>query len=554
MDVAGDLCNHLKTNLLYPGDISTQDLSQVLQGVAKPIFQFLMKHTKSSSDAKTIRANSMLNSVNNIRSSKQIDTSNSQKILSQISANQEVINKLKSEINLKRAKRSILQAYVYKNDRLREKIAKSKEILEALNNQKSSPENIKINEELLSQAADRLLYLSTTKAKPLDIPVNAIKGILDSLGIDLETTAVFSHLISENKFAFTELYSMINNFHPENEIRTIGVKLIKIGDHFQVENIDTSLLIDKLAAKIAKERESTWEAFNDCENMLHYTKNLRKNFISLFERKESYSSAKLKEFHKLEIELQSKKAQVNSLQNSMRELIQKKEDLSQKIILLQRQKQKGEKEGKTSLSLQVSAIVERNSSLRRDLGKYKLRIDEFMQNHILAIRNDIPELLKPLLTCISRECSEFAKIQNYLVPLNIPNHPSTSGPEATISSQLRTPITNRQLKRVFEACHTELYQSEKNLIENIKNALKHPSEIQLEVPEIIAIKDEDKTRRERLRLVELKLHDEEKELNNLEHNVLPIWKEQPTQHCIPWKRDAAGLNISEALELWKYKY
>jgi len=32
---------------------------------------------------------------------------------------------------------------------------------------------------------------------------------------------------------------------------------------------------------------------------------------------------------------------------------------------------------------------------------------------------------------------------------------------------------------------------------------------------------------------------------------LEIWVKQPAQHFIPWRKDHFGLNISEALELWK---
>jgi hypothetical protein len=32
---------------------------------------------------------------------------------------------------------------------------------------------------------------------------------------------------------------------------------------------------------------------------------------------------------------------------------------------------------------------------------------------------------------------------------------------------------------------------------------------------------------------------------------LDIWKTQPGQFLIPWRKDHYGLNISEALELWK---
>lgn len=240
--------------------------------------------------------------------------------------------------------------------------------------------------------------------------------------------------------------------------------------------------------------------------MLNYTKELRKNFSALFERKEIYSSSKLKDFHKLEIELRSKKGQVNAMQTSIRELIQKKEDLSQKIMLLQRQQQKG-KSDKTSISLQVATIVERNSSLRRDLGKYKLRIDEFMQNHILAIRNEVPELLKPLLTSISREGTEFSKIQHLLLPLNIPHR---LRPEQCLSQPMRSPVTHKQLRRVFEALYVGLHQSEHCLIDQIRLKTVCPDIIEKTVPKSLMLKEDDKEKRDRLRMIDVKTKDEDK--------------------------------------------
>lgn len=232
-------------------------MSQVFQGVAKPVFQFLLNHTKSYQDSKTIRANILLNQTNDTNKNRPNDASNSQKILNQVTSNQEIILKLQSEINLKRARRSILKAYEYKIHKIQANFDQLKNNLENLKEIRNRPKSESINSQLISQLADRLLYLSTQKSKPLDIPVNAIKGILESLGLSFDASSLFAYLIRENTDAHQSIENTVNNFHPEIEMKSLGVNLKRVGEYFQVEDIDTSLIIDKLSAKVSRERDIT---------------------------------------------------------------------------------------------------------------------------------------------------------------------------------------------------------------------------------------------------------------------------------------------------------
>lgn len=93
-----------------------------------------------------------------------------------------------------------------------------------------------------------------------------------------------------------------------------------------------------------------------------------------------------------------------------------------------------------------------NTNLRRNLTKYKLRIEKFMQEHIVSLRTNLPDLLKPLFTCVIKETQEFLQASDFLKPLNVPN---PSLPETTVSS-IPSP-TSPHLFKVYKATGLPVY-------------------------------------------------------------------------------------------------
>jgi len=445
MDLAEAFCKHLKDKG-YQGNLDSEEFVQVMQGVAKPIFQFLVNNWKTQEEAEFIRGNLLVHS-NSSTETPEVNTSSHEQLLQEISSNQLEIDKLQKQLKIKKLRKALINAYS-------QKVTKVTDKLEDYTLQQERQESSFPSQDSLNQVSERLAYLMSRSKSSLSSP--NIKGILDSLGVSLQNKPLFDYLTKETQNAHKEVKKLTENFKPQEQMTKFGMEIVKKENTYQVKTLDTDRVIDKLSQSIEKKREEHWKAFLKVENLIEQTETTRNKFKTLYERKKTKSkkNQNIEKLHELELKVATLKAQNSELKANIECINQLKKDYKQKLLILKNQHLKLDQpsQEKQKLSEKVHEVMTQNTNLRRNLTKYKLRIEKFMQEHIVSLRTNLPDLLKPLFTCVIKETQEFLQASDFLKPLNVP---SPSLPEATVSS-VPSP-TSPHLFKVYKAAGLPVY-------------------------------------------------------------------------------------------------
>lgn len=543
MDLAGEFSKHIKT-LGYSKEITANDVGPVCQGVMKPIIQFLISNTKPKTAAKEIRANLALNQNLTETSPSPTDLSKIKQMIEKSAQNQVLINKLRGQLRVKSANQCICKAY-------EDKIRKLEKQVNCCRNELGPtvrfPQTTDFSNNTLQQIAEGLLSISNDTKGNID--TNTILSLASSFNTKLQAVNVYPALLEDSETFKKEIVEKINNFDPEAEFCVNGIKLQRKGVGFELECNDYASLIDSFSNDVAEKRQSLWLEYTKVEEIIEETILLKEKFRNLF-RNTKFPNEKAKEFCLAKITKISKSSELEALKQGITELELKKSEKESQSLLASHQNKASISE---SLHSKLSQELTQQLQLRREILKKKLQTDEFIKKYVLGLKQTLPEALKPIQTCISREFQEYLKFSKFLQSNNIPHQ--LGNPEAEALLPL---FSKYELNyRTFAICKelgSGYFLSFENVIENFKKIMRKPQifENLPDVPEINIDLDSIKElgSKENLGKVKEKILGVEKIIGELD-DEFAIWEAQPGQHVIPWRRDHLDLNISEALELWK---
>ena len=544
MNIAGQFRDHIQY-LGYKDEISINDISQVCQGVMKPILHFLINNTKSIEDSKKIRTNILLTQSFTEPENAENNLPRLKSLLNKATENHIKITKLKSQLNLKIASQQILRTYVKKTEKFKDTLNTYRENLKEA---AIVPKSYEINASSLQQISERLLYL-VNENKSFNLPISAINGLSLTFNIKIQAISMFPLLVQNSENLKKELIDKVAIFNPEKEFSNYGINLKRKADKFEIENIDNDIVIDKFSKDIIEKREIFWKEFQRTENYINEILILKTKIKELFSNKK-FSNPKIQEFCLLEITKDSKKAQLYSLKQSLTELEMKKSEKENQSLLSSLQKNEY---SNCSLISSLSAEFCQNSLICREIVKKRLQTDEFIKKHVFSLRESLPEALKSMHNSATRELEEFLKISSLLFPSNIPHSPGILAQEMLVPLFSNRPLNSRMLA-LSKILETGAFESSESLI----NALDYFSTLglekflALESPKIKINKKKIKAidRDSIISTLKLKIKKMSKAIDGLDDEYA-IWEAQPGQHVVPWRKDHRDLNLSEALELWK---
>lgn len=537
MEFANNFLMHLH-KIGYTGDIGPNDVQQVSQGVVKPILQFLMNIIKDKNTAGVIKGNlDLLSSTNN----EEFQTFNSEEItqLEKCAAlNYLKIKNLTDELKVRQSKKLILAAHC-KN------LVKTKEKMEEFQ------KNLKITEEdnnKLNENCEEIgenLAIIANQHENIESSLQDLNRISSTFKNSLKSVTVYPKISDNLGKLNNETLGKIKNFNPEEEFLHLGVSLAKENGMYKVEEVDSNTVIERLKSDNLEKREKIWNEFEQTEGILEEVQKLKEK-LKILTGKQVFTNKKLQNLHNITLNLAGKKAQLEILKQIFNDLQSK---LQQKDS--QRNLSKSHNENMPDsqpLSQRITESIAKHSIFRREILKKKLQIEEFQKKILTPLQSSLPSTLTPVIKPIKKELKVFLQLPN-LHPFNIPQKKLI--PEAFNSLFTLTPCTLnifhlsqllncekfadpeiflKKLK-IFQLAGQKFFplyqipsyelgsfsgQSSKNVLENIKKEAK-------------LAKDS---------------------ISQLE-KILKIWVEQPAQHLIPWRKDHLGLNISEALMLWK---
>jgi hypothetical protein len=542
MDLPAQFYSHIK-DLGYTQDININDITQVSQGVMKPIIQFLMLSTQNKDNSLKIRANLDLNENMKIEPPRQISLDRVRTLKDQAAENHIKINRLKSILDRKIANYYITKAYSHKIQQLENNITGFRDDLKP---KEKTQDTNEADKDSITQISESLLYISN-ETKTFTIPAPVIHSLYSTFNIKITPITLFPVLLQNFENFRNELIEKIHCFDPDLEFSGFGLNLKKKSEGFEIDSIEDFKIIDSFSKEVQERRKVLWEEFIEIEGVISDVLALKNKFQQLFSNKKFYSS-EIKNFYLSEVSKFSKKAELVCLKEGLAQLESIKLEKENQGLLSAHHKTIS-----TSESLISKISQSQNTGLRRELLKKKLQTDEFIKKHLLNLRQTLPETLKPMYTGVSRELQEYTKVSHLLYPNNIPNPPLNNTPEQIVPI-FTDYYLNKKLLKVSKLLRVGAFCNKTSFIESSQDIYQVSMENPIKI-ELLKILPENsypvnmKSKRDTEKLKKM-ISQTNKNIQSLDEEY-SIWESQPAQHTIPWRKDHLDLNISEALELWK---
>lgn len=173
------------------------------------------------------------------------------------------------------------------------------------------------------------------------------------------------------------------------------------------------------------------------------------------------SNPQIAVYHNLLLQVKSFKAQTACLKTSLASLSHLNEDLRSKLAIMDQKKlvnNQGE-EDSNSMLLQVSETTNANTTLRRYLTQYKVRINDFIQKYVMSVRGELSSLIEPLQSFVIKEGAEFLGLCDFLLEETVPAPLNQSGAEETADEGRPHPLDNKILGLVYRSLNLGLHLS-----------------------------------------------------------------------------------------------
>jgi hypothetical protein len=537
MEFSNNFLTHLE-RIGYTGEIGVNDLQQVSQGVVKPILQFLMQIVKDNKTAAQIKGN--LGLVTRVDNEKyQIGNSEEVEQLEKIAAlNYLKIKKLSEALQVRKAKEQILSAHSRKMGKMMEKMEEFKKGLKIVENEEK---NVSKDCEDISE---KLIFL-TNEQENYEIYSQDLNGIASTFANNLKTVEVLPVISEKLERLNRDVLETMKNFSPEEEFEYLGVSLGKENGMYKVEEINTNMVVERMKKEIYEKREKIWSEFEQTEGILEEVQRL-KDKLRVLAGKQVFTSKKLQDLHSLTLNLAGKKAQLTVLKQVMNDLqVKLQEKESQRHLS---KSLSDDIPDSKPLSVQITDTIALHSVVRREILKKKLQIEEFYKKFLQPLKFSLPNTLTPIYKSLQKELKAFLQLPN-LHPFNIPQkHPST---ESFNSLFTLTPCSPH-IFHLSDLLNCEKFSDPELFIQKLKNFQIFSQRFfpLHQIPEFKFGSFSGPSSKKDLESIANDVKVSKESIKKLE-KILDIWVKQPAQHLIPWRKDHIGLNISEALELWK---
>ena len=537
MEFSNNFLSHLE-RIGYPGEIGVNDLQQVSQGVVKPILQFLIQIVKDNKTAAQTRGN--LDLVSRVENEKfQIGNSEEVEQLEKIAAlNYLKIKKLSEAVQVRKAKQQILSAHCRKMGKIKERMTEFKGNLKIV---ETEEKDVKKDCEDISE---KLIFL-TNEQENYEVYSQDLNGISSTFANNLKAVEVLPVISEKLEKLNGEVLEKMKNFNPEEEFEYLGVSLGKENGMYKVEEINTNMVIERMNKEICEKRERIWNEFEQTEGILEEVQRLKEK-LRVLAGKQVFKSKKLQTLHNLTLNLAGKKAQLVMLKQVLNDLQQKLQEKES-----QRHLSKSHSENipdSKPLSLQITETIAHRSVIRREILKKKLQIEEFYKKYLQPLKSSLPTSLTPLHKSFQKELKTFLQLPN-LHPFNLPQkHPV---PESFNSLYTLTPCSPHTF-HLSDLLNSQKFSDPELFANKLKNFQIFSQKFfpLHQVPVLKAGSFSGPSSKKELETIAKELKASKESVKSLE-KFLEIWVKQPAQHFIPWRKDHFGLNISEALELWK---
>lgn len=511
MELAVEVCKHFTEDLNYSSKIEAEHIRPAMQGVGKAIFEFLLEYTRSPKEIKMLRTNLSFNSTD-LRLLKTIKIKEDfQQLLHNIHNKHAKLKKATADLQVSDAIETLPELYIESLIDKVNTIRKSTLLLEYLTKQ---------YKESLNQASefnpDSLTSVLSETKDPIKSPnsnhlsAKQVKRVLDGLKINISSDKFFQQLMNKKVEHIEKLDELIKC--PQDSLPVLNKEA--------QDQDETSRMVEKLANEIKQLRDRQWKDFMDIESIITKTKLLRNQFKQLSEHKENMAfqpSASILKMHKAEISYKSRCAEVEALRNQLEYLNRIKEELQdKKMVLWNRQKLKDQiNESRNELDMKISRLSRGNQNTRKAICKYKLRIQDFIDKHFKPLQKELHTSLVHFKESSNLELTQFLCYGTKLLQTN-----------SILSETIRKDEEEDSFILLMKKDIDNLSFPDFTTYNISTDDLEYYSQ------KIQLLKD---------RLCYTQQHFE-------------IFKSQPAQHCIPWRKDHCGKNITEWLNEWREKY
>lgn len=491
MEEAAKVAEVLETQLRCPIKLAHSELAQVNQGAFRAVLAFLSQRVRNVETVRRARASALLKT----RSLP----------LLQLSAKEDLRQALLEREKEKKASKSRRQTSKIAKlrkmalDVFHSKVRRLISQIKLFSVAKPRPEgNSKLEFVTLANYSDMLMSLHSQSN---ELPAQAIKGLLESSGLSASRALILETLTlatRERVFDFTTVKASIQ------------------------PSKSAALIVERLRTQLNSAYAREWKEFLHLEGLLDEIKRLQLTFnaIKAAADKSSTYSRNVKALADLRLNVCGLTASRFQMEASLIQLKDYEKELTQQLKMRNSQSERYEAVKAEADYLQTKAVTatEQNAAMRQTISKYKVRVHNFLQRHVLGMKEKLPTLAKPIFSTVVREADAFQGWQ----PLPGPRGPDTDG----------------LLNEVYLMTSTSPYKDLQEVLQILQT-----------LPDDEAVAPLPPQQQ---RLPPLALTTSTRELDvSKARDLLQEWQMQGGQFCIPWRKDATGRDIEEWLNMWR---
>jgi hypothetical protein len=491
MEEAAKIADVLETHLQCPFKLSHAELAQVNQGAFRAVLAFLVQRVRSPETVRRARASSLLR-TRALPTLQFKDKEELRRALGERETWRRQNTSQRQTVRTSKLRKMALEVFHSKVGGLIAQIKQFSVI-------KPRPQTSSKLEYLsLSNYSEMLLSLY---AQNNELPTQALSGLIQSSGLDSSRQLI------------------IETITQSTEARVCDFQLVKTETDFSTSALQ---IVERLKGDLATAYSSEWMQFREVEGQLAEISQLQTTYKAVKAAADNSStySKQLRALLDLRLQVSGLQAASSQLDFGIQQLKDHEKELTQTLKLRKSQCQRCEAMKAEADFLQTKAVaaVDQNAALRVTISKHKLRVHDFLQKHVLGMKEKLPVLARPIFNCVSREAEAFKVWQ----PLPAP----------------RTALTDSLLYEVYMTVSVSPYRDVSEVIE------------QLQATQSEAVLSDLPTPLQGLPSINAGVSADGVSVGKL-HDLMQEWQTQGGQYCIPWRKDELGRNIEDWMTIWR---
>mmetsp|Transcript_6404 Transcript_6404/g.11139 ORF Transcript_6404/g.11139 Transcript_6404/m.11139 type:complete len:502 (-) Transcript_6404:225-1730(-) len=491
MEEAANIAAVLENHLRCPIKLTQSELSQVNQGAFRAVLAFLAQRVRNPETVRKARSSALLKT----RSLPVLHFKRKEELAQALLERERHKKKLQGQRHASKTLKLRKMALDLFHSKIKKLIAQVKQFSVVKPRPDSS---CKLELVTLANYSDMLLSLHSQSN---ELPPQALKGLIESSGLTASRLLILETLSQRTRERVCEL---------------------SISRAPALSSKSAAQIVESLKNELEIAQSKEWKLFLQIEGQLAEIKQLQATFnaVKAAADKSATYTKPVKALFDLRLKVSGLNAAKFQMDSSIAQLKDQERELSQLIKVRNSQSQRFEAVKAEADFLQSKAVslTEQNAAMRQAISKYKLRVQNFLQKHVLGMKEKLPTLAKPVFSAVLREADAFFGWQP--------------------PPGRRTALTDSLLFELYTLTSISPYTSLQSVIDKLSS-----SRDDLEEPSLPS------------RSFALPTFNLASTANDLDvsrvRSLMQEWQVQGGQFCIPWRKDSSGRNIEEWLDLWR---